>query len=157
MDNVDEILNGTSPTQSTQSVDAILSGNSTPDTSVASNSPETTPQDVTQASSQVGSQADNGECQRFVEKVTTGKTGIFPSATDAANYYQQSGKMKSLQDAKPGDLIYFDDPNQPDGHVGILTDTKGDFVSATYNGVQTNNLTDWINQTGQSIRGVVSP
>lgn len=116
-----------------------------------------TPQDVLQAQGQMGSQDENGECQQFVEQMTTGHSGIFPSATAAANYYQQNGQMKPISQAKPGDMIYFSDPSQPDGHVGIISDTNGDFVSATYNGVQTNNLQSWLNETGQQVLGVVTP
>lgn len=116
-----------------------------------------TPQDVMQAQQDTGSQADNGECERFVEKEVYGKTGLFPSASAAADYYAQNGQLKSgLDGARPGDLVYFQDPNQPDGHVGILSDNKGNFISATYNGVQTNNLNDWMQQTGQQILGHVS-
>lgn len=117
---------------------------------------QTSPQDVTAAQKELGSTADNGECQRFVEKAVYGKTGIFPSATDAASYYQQNGQMQTdFKNMKPGSLIYFNDPNQPDGHVGIY-EGNGKMVSATYNGVQEDDVNNWLQATGQKPIGFVS-
>lgn len=115
------------------------------------------PTDVSQAQDKSGNQDFNGECEQFVEQMTTGKSGIFPTAADAWDYYAKSGQAQPLSQAKPGDLIYFspDSTNNNQGHTGIIADTNGNFVSATYNGVQTNNLKDWVNLTGQTPLGIV--
>jgi uncharacterized protein YycO len=117
------------------------------------------PQDVQNAQAQLGSQDQNGECERFIEKSVYGKTGIFPTASDAANYYSQKGQLNpDIQNAPAGSMIYFkaDGTNGNDGHVGLL-DAKGNLISATYNGVQTIPLQQWISSTRQTPLGFVKP
>ena len=114
-----------------------------------------TPSDVASAEENLGSQVDNGECQAFAEQNVYGKTGIFPTASSAADYYSQNGELKSdFQNMKPGDLIYFKDPNQPNGHVGIYKGNDS-MISATYNGVQEDDIKNWLQSTSQSPLGYV--
>lgn len=104
-----------------------------------------------------------GECQKYVEQQIYGKTNIFPSAIDAANYYANKGMLNpDISQAKPGSLVYFsaNDGNGNNGHVGILNNIGNNdatFTSATYNGVQTLPLSQWTQNTGQQILGFVNP
>lgn len=95
----------------------------------------------------------NGLCQAFVEHATLGHTGVFPTAIDAWNQ-QQNKAVPGLQNIKPGDPIYFsaNQSNNNDGHTGIyLGDNK--FISATNNGIKTNDIGKWVTDTGQSVLG----
>ncbi len=115
------------------------------------------PKNVKTAESLSGSQDFNKFCQRFVEAVTDGKTGQYPSAAAAWNDHVAKGKAKAgLTGITPGSLIYFnpDSSNGNFGHVGIY-EGGGDFISATDNGVQSKSLKDWQQTTGQSILGYV--
>lgn len=109
----------------------------------------------TAADSAIGDQNDNGYCQRFVEKQLTGHAGIYPSATAAYQDQLQKGNLNSdFSQMQPGDALYFEDPNQPDGHVGIV-DGPDSMVSATYNGVQPSKISDWLRATGQRPVGFI--
>ena len=95
-------------------------------------------------------------CQAYVEKATS-NVQKFGSATEAADNYASAGKLiTNPSGVKSGNLIYFNDPNQPYGHVGIVTG-KDTFISATPNGIKEMPIKDWLQQTGQSITGFVAP
>lgn len=108
--------------------------------------------DVSNASS-----AFAGLCQKWAEQQAYGHSGIYPSASAAWSAYSGKGEAKSdpsLKGAKPGDLVYLQDPNQSDGHVGVYNG-NGQFTSATYNGIQKNDLGAWQKSTNQKILGYV--
>jgi hypothetical protein len=107
------------------------------------------PADLARAKAELGKKEYIGYCQSFVEQAT-GSGWQGSSATDAWNRAQN--KVQGLQGVQPGDPVYFQDPNNPDGHVGIM-DQGNNFVSATDNGVEENNLNDWIKLTGQTPLG----
>ena len=118
-----------------------------------------TPSDVTSAQNNAGSQAYDDYCQKFVEQMTTGHSGIFPSASAAINHYQQEGKLVTNPiGMKPGNLIYFspDQSNKGFGHVGILTKDNR-FISATEKGVEEMPISQWQQLTGQKVAGFVNP
>lgn len=118
-----------------------------------------TPGNVDQAEGLLGRQDWDALCQKFVEQVTDGRTGEYPSAVDAWNSYAKSGKGQTdFSQMTPGDLLYFsaNDGNSQMGHVGIYTG-DGKFVSATYGGVQEKDVNDWMQQTGQKPLGYVHP
>lgn len=114
------------------------------------------PADVSTAKTYVDNPEMNqhaGMCQQFVEQVTQGKTGIYPSAIDA--WQQQQNRARAgLDGAKPGDAVYFapDSSNGYSGHTGILT-KDGKFISATDNGVKEMSIQDWQNMTNQQVMG----
>jgi hypothetical protein len=114
------------------------------------------PTDVRNASELTGKDYDSGYCESFVEQAA----GIQPqgaTALDAWNNFVQNGKAyQNANEAPAGSFIYFNDPNQPDGHVGI-SEGNGNFISATYNGVREDNLQDWEKQTGQQPLGYAIP
>ena len=103
----------------------------------------------------VGSQAFNEFCQKFVEQATLGHSGVYPSAI-AAWQAQQDKARPGLQGINPGDLVYFapDQSNGNFGHTGIYTG-NGRFVSATDNGVKDVGISDWMNSTGQRPLGYI--
>jgi hypothetical protein len=109
---------------------------------------------------QLGNQDYNGECQKYVEQETYGHAGIFPTAVDAWNSYVKSGQAfgGDVAKAPAGDLIYFapDSGNGGDGHVSI-SDGQGGMTSATYNGVQHQSISGWLQSTGQTPLGYVKP
>lgn len=114
------------------------------------------PDDVAQAKADLGDQKFDGYCQTFVEKMT--KSPIMGgSASQAWNNYSKQGQATpGVQGMQPGDLIYFapDNSNHGYGHAGIYQGNN-QFVSATYKGVRSNDLTDWQKKTGQQILGYV--
>jgi hypothetical protein len=106
-----------------------------------------TPEDVIKAQKEVGKQEDQGYCEQFVSQLTDQKQWG-PTAADAFTNQVKAGvgvADPSLKDAPVGSKVYFapDDSNGGNGHVGILVDTKGNFISADYNRVETNNLKTW--------------
>lgn len=109
------------------------------------------PADLARAKAQLGEQAYIGYCQSFVEQAT-GSGWQGSSASDA--WERSQNKIQGLQGMQPGDLIYFNDPNNPDGHVGIA-DKNNQFVSATDNGIQENDINNWEQETGQSPLGYI--
>lgn len=110
------------------------------------------PQDLALAKKELGKQEYIGYCETFVEKATgSGNQGA--TASDAWNN-QQDKAIQGLEGVRPGDKIYFSDPNNPAGHVG-LADQGGNFVSATDNGIQENNINDWMKTTGQQALGYI--
>lgn len=110
--------------------------------------------DVQKAIAETGNQNYDGWCEAFVEKMNN-LPNMGPSAKDAWQNWASQGKARiDTNNMKPGDLIYFDDPSNPAGHVGIF-EGNNNMVSATYNGVGQNDLNDWQTQTGQQILGYV--
>lgn len=113
------------------------------------------PSDLVNATSKIGSQEYNAYCQRFAEQMATGHSGMYASAKAAFQDQAKKGNANSdFSQMQPGDLLYFDDPNQPYGHVGI-TDGQGNMISATYHGVQKSSINDWLKSTGQRPLGFV--
>lgn len=113
------------------------------------------PQNALRAAQDVGDQAFNALCQKFVEEATYGRSGLFPSAY-AAYRAQQKAARTDYQNIKPGDLLYFapDASNGYSGHTGIYTG-NGQMVSATYGGVKQSNVSQWLQGTGQQILGYI--
>lgn len=112
------------------------------------------PKDVQNAASLSGNTDYNGLCEAFVEQ-EAGLPNMGGSASDAWDNWVGQGKGRTdMQNAKPGDLIYFSDPNNEAGHTGIY-EGNNKFISATDNGVATYDLGDWTALTGQSINGYV--
>ncbi len=115
---------------------------------------------VQNAQNNIGDQSYNGLCEGFAEEQTFGKRGLYPSAADAWNAYEQNGQATkgNIIDAPKGALVYFsaDQSNNGDGHVGI-SDGNGNFISATSNGVQQIPINDWVKMTGQTPLGYVTP
>lgn len=103
---------------------------------------------VKNASQYLGQPLDQGDCQAFVEQMTKGRTGIYPTAIDAWNS-QNKQAIRGLEGIRPGDAIYFT-PN----HTGIYAGNN-QFISATDNGVEINNVNDWSQKTGQGILGYI--
>ena len=115
-------------------------------------------QDVKLASSDLGDQSYDDYCQEFVDNVLgTPAQNRATTAANAWSNYQQSGQATpGTSGIQPGDIVYFapDQSNGYDGHTGIYTGNNS-FISATYNGVQNNNLDKWQKSTGQQILGYV--
>lgn len=97
----------------------------------------------------------NNFCEAFVEQATQGHTGVYPSAIQAW-IAQQKNAVQGTQGIQPGDTIYFsaNQGNGGYGHTGIYIG-NGQFISATYNGVKTANLSQWQQSTGQKLLGYV--
>ena len=96
----------------------------------------------------------DGLCEAYAEQQKYGKTGIYPSAIAAWN--NTENRVQGTSGLQPGDQIFFA-PNTSNGnfgHTGIYQG-NGKFTSATYNGVQTNDLNDWQKNTGQSFLGFI--
>ena len=93
------------------------------------------------AKSQLGSHNWDGYCEVFVENAY-GTQYRFPTAQAAYNQLHQSSNMSPYL----GALVWFvpNNGNGWNGHVGIYIGNN-QFISATYNGVQTNNITTWSN------------
>ena len=94
-----------------------------------------------------------GLCEKFVEQATRGVTGLFASAADAWNKQTHQTDMSKIQ---PGDAVYFapDKSNNNYGHTGVYLG-NGKMQSATYNGIQTSDINQWKQSTGQKILGFV--
>lgn len=111
--------------------------------------------DILNAYNYLGSQAYDDYCQAFVEQALYGHQGVYPSAIAAWNQ-QQDKAVQGTQGMSPGDTVYFS-PNQGNGgngHTGIYMGNN-EFISATDNGVQTNDLNNWQKMTGQQLLGYV--
>lgn len=144
------------PQSQTSSQPASQTGNSLFPGLQSSQDP--TPQDVTNAEQNLGNQDYDGWCETFQEQMT-GSPKMGDTAADAWNNYVQEGKVVGgLQDAQPGDLVYFDGDNGL-GHTGIISgkDKSGNttFVSATDNGVENLPINQWLQTTGQQVLGIV--
>lgn len=106
-----------------------------------------TPNDVQNAEKYNNQPVDQGECETFAEQITDGKNWG-STATSAFKNQVNAGigiADPTLQGAVPGDKIYFapDASNNYNGHVGVLVNMKGDFISADYDKVSMNNLSTW--------------
>lgn len=121
------------------------------------------PSDVSEATNlgeQSTSSKYNGYCQQFVDDVLqTPAQNRMPTADAAWNNYSQQGLAHSGTDGiQSGDLIYFQDPNDPAGHVGLYSG-NGKFISATQvdpqNPVQNQSIAAWQDLTGQKVLGYV--
>ena len=91
------------------------------------------------AKSQLGSQNWNGLCEKFVENAY-GTNGQYLTAQDAYKVLHTSTNWSP----DIGALVWFV-PNASNGnvgHVGIYIG-QGQFISATYNGVQINSMKSW--------------
>lgn len=115
------------------------------------------PQDLALAKSQLGKKEYIGYCQEFVEKASG--QGVMGSSASQAWQNQQDKAVQGLEGVEPGDQIYFSNPNNPDGHVGIVSniDQTGtpSFISATNNGIEENSLPEWEQMTGQTPLGYI--
>lgn len=110
------------------------------------------PIDLIKAKSQLGKQDYIGYCESFVEQTSnSGWKGM--SASDAWQN-QQDEAVQGLGGIQPGDKVYFSDPNNADGHVGIM-DKDNNFISATDNGIEENNINEWMRLTGQNPLGYI--
>jgi cell wall-associated NlpC family hydrolase len=110
------------------------------------------PELLNNAKKMLGAQAYIGLCESFVENATgSGWQGT--SAIDAWNNNSNVAQT-DMSKIKPGDKIYFgaDASNGYFGHTGIYTGNN-QFISATYNGIQENDLSNWVNSTGQRVLG----
>lgn len=107
------------------------------------------------AAQYLGTKDFNNFCEAFVEQATQGHTGVYPSAIQAW-IGQQKSAVQGTQGIQPGDTVYFsaDKSNGGYGHTGIYVG-NGQFISATYNGVQTEDLNKWQQSTGQKLLGYV--
>ncbi len=115
------------------------------------------PQVLNKAKQSLGNQDFIGLCEKFIETVTQGKSGLFPSAAAAWDSYTKTGQAQpGLNGASAGDMVYFkpDSSNQGYGHVGLL-DQSGNLISATATGVRAVPLNTWIKDTGQQVLGHV--
>jgi len=115
----------------------------------------TTPKYVDEAKQFEGDQSFNGKCERFVEQISTGSHGKYPSAINAWNDLSKNAR-KGIADTKPGDLVYFsaDNSNDQNGHTGIYLGNN-QFISATDTGVKPYDLDDWQQRTGQQLLGFI--
>ncbi len=114
-------------------------------------------QDVKLAQSDLGDQSYDNYCQEFVDNVLgTPAQNRALTAKDAWSNYQQTGQATTGTDGiQPGDIVYFTPTAKvPEGHTGIYTGNNN-FVSATWNGVENNNLDKWQKTTGQQVLGYV--
>ena len=115
------------------------------------------PSDVTNAQSDLGNTDYTGLCEAWQEKMT-GSPNMGTTAANAWDNYSQQGITNTdITKAKPGDKIYFSGDGGL-GHTGIVTENKnGDlsFISATDNGVQTQNVNSWLQETGQQPLGFI--
>lgn len=103
------------------------------------------------------------QCERYGELMTTGKVGQFASAADAAQHYAKTGALQQgFGNAKPGKtLVYFSDPNQPFGHVGVFQGFSPSGAplmrSATGMGIRDSDINQWQQATNQKMLGTVTP
>ena len=90
-----------------------------------------------------------------MEEKTTGRSGIYGSAIEAWQQ-QQKKAVQGINGLREGDAVYFtpNSSNDGSGHTGIYTG-NGRFISATYNGVEENDLQEWQNRTGQNVLGYI--
>ncbi len=105
----------------------------------------------------IGNQAFDDLCEKFAEEAVYGHAGMFPNAITGWTQQAKHGVAgPSLQGIKPGDLVYFspNEGNGYNGHTGIYQGNN-QFLSATDNGVQLNDLGAWTKSTGQQILGYV--
>ena len=116
-------------------------GHSSPDGNLALTNATKAANAIAWANSQLGSQNWNGLCEVFVENAY-GTQYQYKTAQDAFN------ALHTSTDSSPdiGALVWFvpNTGNGNAGHVGIYLG-QGQFISATYNGVQIHDMTSWSN------------
>ncbi len=114
------------------------------------------PKILDKALKELGSQDYNGLCEKFVE-MAQGVSGKFASAYDAftKNKDQIQTDMSKIV---PGAQIFYapDKSNSGWGHTTIYKG-NGDQIGATYQGVKTSNIQDWVSKTGQKLLGWLPP
>lgn len=121
----------------------------------SSNSQANTMSKVGQA---ISTPAYAGYCQQFVDD-KTGATQRYATASDTWNAKMQSGDAHpGLDGMKPGDVVEFapDAGNGNMGHAALVL-PSGKLQMATNSGVETYDLKDWINYSGQTPQGYYSP
>ena len=139
------------------------------DSSTTSSSPSLSdfsqPTDVTDAVStgqDLNAPNYSGLCQGFVDDVLKTPPDVRASHTSASaawDNYQQTGQaVQGTQGIQPGDILYFQDPNNAAGHVGFYS--GGDkFVSATEQDpkqvVKNQSVSAWNDLTGDTVLGYV--
>lgn len=108
------------------------------------------------AAQYLGTSDYNNFCEAFVEQATQGHTGTYPSAIQAWLAQQKSAVSGTTKGIQPGDTVYFsaNEGNGGYGHTGIYVGNN-QFISATNNGVQTQDLSQWQSSTGQQLLGYV--
>lgn len=102
-----------------------------------------------------------GYCQQFVDD-QTGAKERYPTAYATWQAKVQGGQAQTdISKAKPGDVIEFapDSSNRNLGHAAIVTSTKNgiQLKMATYSGVESYNLKDWMKYSSQVPVGFYSP
>lgn len=137
--------------------DSDQSSSSNPIDAIFSNtqSQDSTPQDITNAKQYLDKPVDQGFCERFASQMTDGKKW----GADANSSFQNQVKSglgvndPTLSNAPIGSKIYFQPSgkNGGNGHVGILVDNQGNFISADYDKVSMNNISSF----GQQPMGYV--
>ena len=130
---------------------------------ITGNYADNSPSDISEATN-LGEQPTaskyNGYCQQFVDDVLqTPPQNRQATASDAWNNYAQQGLAHSgTEGMQPGDLIYFEDPNDPAGHVGLYSGNDK-FISATQvdpqKPVQNQSIAGWQDLTGDKVLGYV--
>ncbi len=106
----------------------------------------------------IASPAYAGYCQQYVDD-QTGSKERYPTAAATWQAKQQSGEAhQGLNGMKEGDVVEFapDSSNGNLGHAAVVQ-KNGDLKMATYNGVQTFALKDWVTHTGQQPLGYYKP
>lgn len=108
----------------------------------------------------IGNQSYDDLCEMFAEQQIYGHASLYPNAITAwtsQSPYQKSG----LQGIQPGDQVFFSPNagNGNNGHTGIFKgyDAQGNplMESATDNGVQVSNISNWLKGTGQQLLGYI--
>ncbi len=87
------------------------------------------------ALSQVGSQAYNGYCQKFVMTAISKVTGKYVSTGNATNAWKMYGVSTSKTNVPTGAAVFFNGSNPSVGHVGLYIG-NGYMVHATRSGVK---------------------
>lgn len=119
------------------------------------------PSDVQSAQQDVGQNDLNGHCEQWVEK-QAGLPNMGTTAYNAFNNFADKGMARQdWQNMSAGDLIYFSDPKNKAGHVGIVSGVNPQtgnmsFISATDNGVKSSDISEWQKETGQTPLGYIS-
>jgi hypothetical protein len=124
--------------------DILASGDSTDEALNAGADPKT----LSWAKSQLGKKEYENYCQLFA-RTAAGTESKGGSAIEAWNNQKSQG-FPMLENAKPGNLVYFNGGQY--GHAGVYSgDNK--FISATPWGVEENDINDWQKRTGQQLLG----
>lgn len=115
------------------------------------------PEVLDKAKKYLDSQDFIGLCERYVEKVTKGVTGLYSSAIDAFNK-QKDQVRTDFQNMPAGSQIFYapDQSNQGYGHTAIALG-NGRQIGAQNNGVKESDIAQWQKATGQQILGYLPP